>query len=213
MNVATLRNILQQMTQDFFSDATVVWGNTNTTMPHLPFVTMMLGSVRRPSKPENRSKSGVPVQIYPCTVQWTVNLFTKGQLDSDFGFDYYANTAESELIEFINYLNSEMGIQLSNRFDISIATDTVNDLSELENDTFFNYRAMTEITVGFTQFAVSKSGQLSMDSFRPDGSFGPIWHPSGSGGNSEEVATQETGYFTAVDLDYEDDPAKPEGEE
>ena len=205
MNIAELRDALYELTQDYFVGATVAFGNTNITKPKLPYVLLTLGTLQRPSKPEVRFRDGVVLQIYPCTIRLVVNLYTKGLLESDYGAEYYADTAQSDLAAFVSYIDSDAGIEVCNRHNIYVAlVSGPDDLSSLENDAFFEYRARAEFMVGFTDVAVGKAGQLSLGSHLV---------PNGSGGGSEAIATEETGYFTAAELIYVNDPAEPEGEE
>lgn len=205
MNIAELRRVLYDLAQDYFVGATVAFGNTNITKPKLPYVLLTLGTLQRPSKPEIRFWDGRVVQIYPCTISLVVNLYSKGLLNSDFGADYYEDTAQSDLAAFVSYIDSDAGIAYSKEHDIYVALISgPDDLSALENDTFYEYRARAEFMVGFTDVVVGKAGQLG-----PGGEL----VPNGSGGGSEAIATEETGYFTAVELEYNNDPAEPEGEE
>lgn len=207
MNIAGLRSALYELTREYFVGAKVAFGNTNITKPGLPFVLLTMGTLQRPSKPEIRFRDGRVVQIYPCTIRLVVNLYTKGILNSSFGADYYEDTAQSDLAAFVNFIDSDKGIEICNKYDIYVAlVSGPDDVTALENDAFFEYRARAEFMVGFTEVVVGKAGQLSLDP--------PQIIPNGSGGGSEAIATEETGYFTDAELIYVNDPVDdPEGED
>lgn len=66
----------------------------------------------------------------------------------------YANTAASDLQDFFNYLDSEEVVNrlAAHGMDISLEPP-VRDLTNLQNDSKYRYRAMAEATVSFSQEA------------------------------------------------------------
>lgn len=204
MTVRQLRSAVLSIVQAYFVGASVVWGKTNKTFPHLPVVFLEFGTVKRPIHPEVRDTEGELLYYYPSQVSLTVNLCTKGAAITQEGMtNAYENTAESDLLDFINFINSEVCSIWCNARDISIRPEgSVQDLSELENDAKWQYRAMAELAIDFTQLAVGMSGILAEASVQPDGTIIPVWQQTPSGGGSQELAEKETGYFTQVEITY-----------
>ena len=67
----------------------------------------------------------------------------------------------------------------------------VRNVSALTNDTNWEYRAMAEFMVAYTEEA---SGATT------------VWSQNPSGGGSDELADITTGYFDHVNLKYVNDP-------
>ena len=165
------------------------------------------GPVQRPIQPDIHVIDGTVCGYYPSSVTLTVNLFTKGNEHTQQNRTViYENTAESDLCDFVNFINSEESIAWCNAQDIFIRSEgSVQDLSTLTNDTHWEYRARAEFTVAFTQVAVGAAGIQEESSIRPDGTIVPAWHQTDSGGGSSALAAKETGYFEKVEVDYDND--------
>lgn len=124
--------------------------------------------------------SGRPVSFYPATMPVQIDLFTNGrQMDMGPGMTpAVENTAEDDMLAFVNYLNSPYVVNRCHELDIAIIVPrTVQDLTGLINDTNYQFRAMAEITVYFTMESAGYTGSLPMDE-----------------------AEGETGYFTDVKI-------------
>lgn len=222
MTIRELRNAIAEYLSMFFTNATIAWGKTNMAKPRLPFITLELGNVMRPLKPESRDIDGVIIGYYPSNVVMTLNLFTMGaEQETPDGLYIRENTAESDLIDFINFMNSEYSIQWCNSRDLYMRVEgSVQDLTTLTNDANWEYRAMVQINIAFTQIAVGTSGILSESSIstrprtpddplpKPDEdpdnvpTIDPEWEENASGGGSQEIADTNVGYFTKVDVEY-----------
>jgi hypothetical protein len=66
----------------------------------------------------------------------------------------------NDLTDFLNFLGSNYVDEWGSLHDISIHCCQVTDLTELISDTTWEYRAMTEIEIGFTQKAVGHTGLM-----------------------------------------------------
>ena len=145
------------------------------------------------------------------------------------------NTAEDDLLGFVSFLNSEYAVNWCHARDIAILVpNTVTDLTDIINDTNYQYRAMVEVTVNFTMAAIGYTGTLEPESVKhpasetnPEPGREPGEEYSGgniqaddvtslepevqttpSGGGNAEFTKEETGYFSNVEIN--DKPVKKE---
>jgi hypothetical protein len=201
---------------------TVVWGAANKVKPNAPFVVIRMGTVTRPKQPIAQFVNGNYVACYPTETTVQVDLFTQGKLQGN----HYVNTAVSDLLRFVNYLDSPATVDWCERNDISIQLlSGVQDLSEIVNDTAWSYRAMCEFRVNFTEWVaeyeavlgnedikVDENGNITQDGavVFDDTQGNPIdivhttddptqYEQTPSGGGTHELADARTGYFTEVE--------------
>ncbi len=207
-----LHKHLYDLTADYFAGATVIWAQEKIVKPKPFLVTLRLGNVSRPVQPISGVVDGTPCGYYPSKVPFEVNLYTKGAAFSVPGKMIAAaqNTAVNDLLDFVNYLNSAFVVNLCHNLDIDISINgTVNDVSDYINDTRWQYRAMAEFSVGFTQTAVGATGILLESSVkevpeRPEEThIVPEWQPTSSGGGYNKLAMETVGYFEDVEIKEE----------
>jgi hypothetical protein len=211
MTINNLKQILYERFTLYWQGAEVAWGNTDKVEPELPLVLMRPGIVTRSSQPVTKMKNGIVFNAYPSEVSVQIDLFTQGKAVSIPGKDnHYENTALNDLIDFINYLDSVSALEWSDENDISISLlNGAQDLSEVVNDSQWQYRAMAEINVSFTQWTAEYNGILSETSIIFDGAGNPVgvnsenWKPTASGGGSQELADESTGFFEEAEITYE----------
>jgi len=200
-----LKKRLYELVTTYFGGATVRWSNTKGVNPNAPLVSLNLFTVNRPYTPVRTSVDGVIVDSYPSKVTLQVDLFTKGRGAVTPGVtSANENTAEDDLIEFVNFVNSVYGDEWSLQNDISLLANEVQDLTGIVNDTAWEYRAMVEFEVGFTQHAVGHTGTMYDDGILYYGNGQPVPGDPGftqtpSGGNTQELAELSTGWFESVD--------------
>jgi hypothetical protein len=146
--------------------------------------------------------NGIVFSAYPSDTTLTVDLYTKGKLTEA---GYYENTAENDLLDFVNFLDSVSTIEWSNKNDITIQLMSgVQDLSEIINDSQWQYRAMCEFSVDFTQWTADYYGILSEDSIVFSNSGIPTdvnrenRQQTASGGGEQELAEETTGAFEEI---------------
>ena len=170
-----VEKIIYKIVSDFFVGATVIWAEQVSTKPTLPFVTIKTGNVNRTRFPIIDDEGR---RYYPCSTLLEINLYTKGRpvTVAPNVTGNYANTAASDLQDFFSYLDSEKVVDVlaDNGMDISLE-GPIRDLTNLQNDSKFRYRAMAEATVSYVQEA--------------DGVFGVqgIEIPNPSGGGTREM--------------------------
>lgn len=238
MTVTEVKDAIRELTEMYFSGATVTYTKQSfTAKPLKPLVTLTTGSVSRPRNPPVKIIDGRPVSFYPATLPIQMDLFTHGRkIAPKPGYTpIMVNTAEDDMLAFADFLNSDFTVQWCHERDLAvIIQNTVEDLTGLINDTNYEYRAMLEITVGFTMTAIGYTGVMSQDSVKHTGTttdpdtgeqkpyeytggdiqdedvtaMDPVASQTPSGGGNAELAEQEGGYFTNVEIN--DSPVKKE---
>lgn len=238
MNVAEVKEAIRQLTELYFSGAKVTYTKQSfTAKPTKPLVTLTSGTVSRPRNPPVKIIDGRPVSFYPATMPIQIDLFTHGRKKvlKPGQTPIMENTAEDDMLAFADFLNSDFAVQWCHERDLSIViSNTVEDLTDLINDTNYEYRAMIEVQVGFTMTAIGYTGVMAPESVKHSGvtvdpdtgeqkpyeysggdiqgedvtSMEPVAAQTPSGGGNAELAEQEGGYFTNVEIN--DSPVKKE---
>ena len=157
-----LKDRLNSLVREYFGGAAVSWGKVKSVSPNVPQVVLNMGPVNRHYLPIIGHVSGVLTNGYPSKTTLQVDLYTKGAATSaDPGvMAAYENTAVNDLTDFLNFIGSAYVDEWGDLHDISILCKQVNDLTELINDTTWDYRAMVELEIGFTQSAVGHTGTM-----------------------------------------------------
>lgn len=209
MTFGTLKKLILQLTELYFTGATVRYAKQSFTVrPDSPLITLTFGSVNRPRDPPMRFIDGRPVSYYPATVSVQIDLFTNGrQEETEPGFTpVVENTAEEDLLSFVSFLNSPYVTQWCDRFDISIVVpNEVHDMTDLIHDTNYEFRAMFEMSVYFTMEAIGYTGTLDLSSIKPGTpeTIEPESTMTPSGGGNPELIKQESGYFANIQINDE----------
>jgi len=157
-----LKQTLYNLVAEYFAGASITWGKVKAVSPNVPQVVLSMGGITRRYLPITRNANGVPVNGYPSQTTLQVDLYTKGAATSTEPgvIAAYENTAVNDLTDFLNFLNSAYADEWGDLHDVSILCNKVNDLTELVNDVAWDYRAMAELEVGFTQSAVGYTGTM-----------------------------------------------------
>lgn len=190
MNLAEVKERLYDLTELFFKGATVIWSEQINTKPPLPYVTLKCGGA---SRTLFSADDGEGRRVYQVKTTWEVNLFTKGQpVTAGKGVTgNYANTAVSDLTEFTNFLDSEEVVNIIAGYGMDVLLmPPVRDLTDLQNDSNYRYRAMAEFTVSFAQEANG-----------PYGIGGMPLIPNISGGGTPELADAVTESIEEIEID------------
>lgn len=191
MNMENIESVIYDVTAEFFHGATVIWAEQINTKPDLPYVTLKTGNINRTRFPVVDEDGN---RFYPCSTMLEVNLYTKGKAVTVAKnvTGNYANTAASDLQDFFNYLDSEEIVDrlAAHGLDISLEPP-VRDLTNLQNDSKYRYRAMAEATVSFSQDANGSYGIGGSDV------------PNASGGGSAEMADAASGVIEEVEISEE----------
>lgn len=161
----------------------------------LPLVTIDTGTLTRERNPIQNFNGGTVNSFYPSSVVVEINLITEGETIIVGEFSYTENSAVSDMTAFLNYLDSPLVRDWCLKNDISITLKSdVLDISDILNDTSWEYRAMVEFDVAFTQ---TVSGGMGIR----DGT--GKWKQTSSGGGSSKLANAKTGYFEKVKIEYD----------
>lgn len=217
MTLNELQEHLLDLAERYFSGATVIWAQEKAVKPTPALVTLRTGNVSRPLQPITEVIDGVPCGYYPSRVLLEVNLFTKGRAYrlKDGKTAAQENTAVNDLLDFVNFVNSPVVTDWCYTHNITINPNgDVMDATAAINDTRWEYRAMIEFAVDFIEFAVGAAGILAESSVKnginpeePDKPghpyIDPVWSQTSSGGGSQELADETTGYFEAVEIEPE----------
>lgn len=202
VTINQLKRVIFSHFAAYWGGAAVVWGATDKVKPLAPLVVLRLGTVTRATQPITQMISGIVFSAYPSEVPLQIDLFTKGNTVNAPEGQYTENTAESDLLDFVNYLDSTATIEWSNKNNIGLSLMSgVQDLSEIINDSRWQYRAMAEIRLTFTQWAAEYNGVLTEaniifnDAGIPVGVNNANWQPTASGGGTEELARVKSGAF------------------
>ena len=179
MNIEDVKRILYDITADFFKGATVIWAEQINTKPEPPYVTIKTGNIDKTVFPVVSDDGNVS---YPCSTRFEVNLYTKGRTINveKSATGNYVNTAVNDLLQYFVYLESEAVVDKISLEGIDILLNPpVRDLTILQNDSRYRYRAMAEATVSFM--------------FDANGAYGISGAniPNPSGGGTEEMVNQQ----------------------
>ena len=193
MTQSELKQALYDLASVYFIGANIVWGQTKKVEPDKPLVALSLGTVVRPFLPIRRFVDGATVDVYPTTTKLQVDLYTRGKEINDLPGVTGAreNTAVDDLMEFVNFLNSAYADDWSYENDITILGNTVTDLTQIANDTSWSYRAMVELDICFTQEAYGYAAIKGIT--------------TPSGGGSQELADQSSGWFEQVEITHKEE--------
>ena len=208
MDVMEARATLKALVEQYFQDAAVYYAKQSFRVKGTkPLVTLSFGAVKRPLHPPTEIFDGRPVAYYPTVLQVQVDLFTHGKLRSmGKGVTPAAeNTAAEDMMQFVNFLGSAYATRYCHEHDIAIVPLTdVQDLTDLINDTNYEYRAMIELELRFTSVAIGYTGTLDPSSIHwATGTLEPEISTTVSGGGNPELVGEEGDYFTSVEITEE----------
>lgn len=204
MTVNQLKVVLYEHFTAYWGGATVVWGATEKVKPSAPLVVLRTGVVTRATHPITQVINGILFSAYPSELSLQVDLFTQGNPVETDGGEYYENTAASDLLDFVNFMDSPSTVEWSSRYDVSIALlGGVQDLSEAINDSQWQYRAMAEFRLAFTQWAAEYNGVINetgiiFEDGMPVAIDSAKWKQTASGGGTDELAKATTGFFDEI---------------
>ena len=196
MRLYDLKEYLYDLVSRYFQQATVIWANEVSTKPSLPLVMLRLGNLSRQSFPSEESGEDGSVRYYGSTIDLEVQIFSKG---GKIGGGYSDDTV-ADLNEFLLYLESpEITDEL---FDKDLAIDIgtpVQSIPALLGEAKNEFRAMVELTVGFTQ---ETAGAYDLKQSEKDPE---EWTPTSAGGGSIEQVSEENEFIEHIEFEEEYD--------
>lgn len=179
MRVEQAKSMFQALTQSYFAQANVVFANqSRTPMQHIPLVVLTPGTVHRQPSPSYENIGGELIGNYLSRLSVTVDLFTNGSPVKDETTGEvlaYADSAEDDLLAFVDFLGSDYVIDWSHKNDVSVLIEgDVQSLTALVNDTTYQYRARVTVLFFFTHRTVERAAVLLESSIKyPVGHFDP----------------------------------------
>lgn len=194
MNLTEVKEHLYDATAQFFAGAVVIWAEQIGTKPEPPYVTLKMGSLSRTAF-STEDEDGI--RRYQCSTNAEVNLYTRGQpvTEGMMVTGNCINTATADLMEFSNFIESEAMADFFAGYDMSVLlTPPVRDLSFLQNDSKYRYRAMAEYAVSFVEESGGRYGLSGMPKV-----------PNSSMGGTEEMANEPIGVIEDFELKEEQD--------
>lgn len=189
MNMEGVREAVYEIVSLFFSGVAVIWAEQANTKPEPPYVSLKTGGISRTRFPivdEDGSR------YYPCSTTLEINLYTKGKpvTEEENVTGNFMNTATSDLNDFFNFVESEEITDVLAEKGVAVLLNPpIRDLTALENESRYRYRAMAEATVSFAQEADGRYGIGGM----PDA-------PNYSGGGTAGMAGTETEAIEELEL-------------
>ena len=222
MTEREMKALFLSLVKIYFGGAEVIWGRAKTVHPKHPLVTLIAGPLARNYLPVTLDAGGIPINCYPTKVTVQIDLFTKGAaLSDDAGATGAAgatgvtaareNTAVDDMMDFLNFIGSQYVTDWCYKKDMAILENgPVRDLTQIINDTSWDYRAMAELDVYFTQNAVGYTGtdhELGVE-YDTDGNPKPPsedFKETPSGGRTPELADEFTGWYEQVETTDEGD--------
>lgn len=189
-----VKAFLWEIVAEFFQ-VPVIWQEQIVTQPKAPFVTIKLGDPTKNIFGSMRTDGSVEFRSNQATME--INLYTNGRKIQKEGakLTNYINTAISDMEDFCDYIDSDHVSNVTGAKGVAIVSKdgSIRDLSELEKDTQYQFRAMCEFDVTYVRESDGKYGLLLM----PEDT-------NPSGGGSEEMRTAPTYEIKNIDLSNED---------
>lgn len=194
MTVEQAKSCIWKLVSQYFAGASVIWSDQNIVKPVKPLVMLRFSNVQRSDFSIPQEEDGTLVKLYPTVALLTVNLFTLGK-PTRAGAGKVAtriNTALHDLSSFVNFLDSEYALAYMEEENLQIMPQgSTQDISELLDNTQYEYRAVQEFTIEFMQEVHGWAGVRTGEDFQP----------TNSGGGTEELANLITGWTDDVEIE------------
>ena len=210
MRLYDLKEYVRTLVHSYFQNATITWANEVSIKKKPPQITLQLSNIRRTTHPiDEDQNSGEIIRYYPSTALLTINSFIIGKGAANESPD---NTAVADLNEFLNYIDSPEMVDVLFQVGLSFSiASPVQDIPRLLGTTHYEYRAMVEFQIDFTQ---ELAGSYSLGHPASEKAFDtetetwvesiPVreedWEPTASGGGSYEMENVPLMIFDVVEL-------------
>ncbi len=165
MRIDELRDAIVDVVSTYFRDAMVVWeGQRKAVRTGKNCVTLSLRSIESAQHYIRTATDGEYTDYQPSTARLTVQLFSHGATVQEKdgagnAYSYSVNTALNDLAELDHFLISEEGLKLMDKYDMAMERSGIlNDASAIA-DTNYEYRAIQEYEVYFTQHMKGMAGE------------------------------------------------------
>lgn len=194
MILKDVRKEIYDVVSKFFCQATILWGEQINTKPTVPYLTLKITQDSRSNFSHKEGDATITVH----QVRLEINLYTGGRSlsNSKNATTNFENTAIDDMSEFLDYLRSDFTQLEIGKLGMAFELESdIKDLSFLENDTSYRYRAMAEFLVSYQDITGGAYSNRHLDE-NLDVIETSDTNPSGGG--SKEMKETETGYTTQV---------------
>lgn len=195
MTVSELQTVLHEIIAEYFPNTLILWAEQRKLVkPSGTFITLKLRNLTATQHSIKVTENNAPVSYKPSKMMLELQLFTHGRderiiVDGE-ELEISVNTALNDIADLTNFLTSEYADAFYTKHDIALRPEgDAQDVSGLL-DTNYEYRAMQEYVVEFTQTANGLAGITRKD-----------WKPTASGGGTKELASQEAANLDADSID------------
>ena len=185
MTIEEVKKALVEIIATYFPTTQIVWAEQRKLVkPSGTFIQLKLRNLGASLHSIKEVDNDVLCGYKPSKTMLEVQLFTKGAIQTfvEDGEEVKVSvkTALNDIMELTNFLTSEYADAFYEKYDIAVIPEgDAQDASGLV-DTAYEYRAMQEYVVEFTQTVQGFAGISRED-----------WHPTASGGGTEELAKSE----------------------
>lgn len=211
------RKTLREGFKLFFSGATVKFANEkNLVKPTGPLVNITVLSEQRAFSPPEAMVDGHPVAYCPVSMNIQVDLFTNGSdVQAGDGMLFSSvDTSMADLAQFCAFvLSPYFTVWCDGKNAALLPAGIVRNATALMSGTTYQYRAVTEMTFNYTEKQIGYAGILDSSSIKhsgggtedddPDVYIEPEFTPSASGGGSEDLAQENSGFFNEAEIKEE----------
>lgn len=166
MNTSETKKYMRDLVAVYYGDGHVFLAGQKAPRPVTPYITVKYGK-------SNRKRSRITLydekdqcqkNYWQRRIEMEINLYTQGKNVAPEGYDeQYENTAVDDLEDFVNFLYSDEIIDRTTKQNVVVShSSEVTDLSSLQNESTYRYRAIVRLTVDFTDCTYGDYGQNAM---------------------------------------------------
>ena len=185
MTLHEARTFLLELVASYYGESHVFYAEAKIAGVPEPYITVKVSdTVRQYHAAKIVDDEGYQKSYREQSARFEINLYTKGRDASrGRGIPVYLNTAVNDLLQCVNYLDSDDATErISNANVAIIQTGSVRDLTALQNNSSsYQYRALMEGEIRFIEVSYGLYGQNQVD---------PTEFPDDSGGGSAELVSE-----------------------
>ena len=197
-NLKKVKDTMKTIVSSFFAEGLTWDARSKHTRAGKPYVTLWYGNVRKKMQPISLTdpETGYGTKYWESTVTLSMDIYENGASTSTDGvLGGYENTALDDMLDLIKYLESDVILAETEAENIAVALKdgSVMDLSELENESQYRYRAHAEFEIRYTDEATGPYGQYGATAGNT------------SGGNKTEYTEAEPQFFDEIEIEMEEE--------
>lgn len=191
MTLDELRKYMMTVVSGYFTNGTVFYADQKMSKHPEPYITLKFNNVARKAFPIVTSAEGKITTHFDYHEEMEINLFTKGKL---VGADNYENTSMSDLMDFIDYIESnKMTDELdSHNVTMLLMDGYPKDLSGIINETLYRYRSNVVFRISCGHDVTGMYGQSNKTV------------PNPSGGGKQQYVDAPDEWFDTVEIEEEE---------